>query len=259
MPAPPVPEGSLQTDLQKTKNDASVWPNGLRAEVISTMQQLVAFAGSFQQQVQAIVSLDGPELAKLPAVMAALQGQVATLAAQVKKAAADVGAFRATLDADTSTLGADLNGVNQQIAALQQQMQQLQQQVQAQQAKIQYYQDHPWLLVLEGLTIVGLFETLHDMMSAEQAAAQGMAQIQQIQNTLGPLMQGVGPLRALITSVTGLSGGLINLDTAIDEAGNAIGQLPTGQGPDAVFVAELQTLSENFAQAQQIAEEILQS
>jgi conjugal transfer/entry exclusion protein len=163
------------------------------------------------------------------------------------------------MDADTSTLGTDLNAVNQQIAALQQQMQQLQQQVQAQQAKIQYYQDHPWLLVLEGLTIVGLFETLQDMLSAEQAAAQGMAQIQQIQNTLGPLMQGVGPLRALITSVTGLSGGLINLDTAIDEAGNAIGQLPTGQVPDVVFVAELQTLSENFAQAQQIAEEILQS
>jgi|GEM_PF-3478004 len=251
---PDVQVGSLQQDVQNTQNEAKDWTNSLRGAVSQALEQVVSTSTGFASQVAAVGSMSQDDLT---AFIQGFQQQVGALANTVSGVGGLIGNYRACLDACSGALATDLKAVNQQITTYQQQEQNYQAQMAAQQAKIAYYESHPWLLVLAGLTIAGLVAILVDMQEADAQISEESQQIAKIEQALAPLLQTTGPVTMLMTGVTYLTDGLLNLHTAVVEASNTLDQITDLTVARAIIEADVETVAQSLDQAATIANQVL--
>lgn len=251
---PNVSVGNLQLDVQSTKQEALYWQQSLRGAIVTVLQQVITLNTDFAALAKSVNTLPQDQLV---ALVQKFQQQTGELATNVGGVGGLIGHFRACMAANSSALSSDLQLVQQQIQAQQQQMQQLQQQIQAQQEKIDYYRNNPFLLVLLGLTIVGLIVVLQQMQSEEQSINDEMRQIAETQQALQPLMESTGPINSMITGIGTLDQGVVSLNTAVSEAKNTLDQLTDLTVARAIIAADVATVAQGLAEAAQIADEVL--
>jgi hypothetical protein len=244
----------LAGDLANLNRTLAQWPQTLRAQVAQTLRTVLNndigalrdWPGVNQQDQSALLSF-----ARL------LQGVVGSGATAIGQLGNAVAPFRTAIDASVSTLDTDLKAVSDQLTAEQQTVAALEAQVRQQQNRIQYYRDHPWKLILDGLSIVGLIEDLNNIINADNQARAALSRLQQAMPQLQQLAAARGPLLSLSMAVTGLGGGVANMQTAIAQIGNTLNGIVQQPPLPAILAAQLGAIVEDLTSADGVINEML--
>ena len=250
---PSVQVGNLQTDLKQIKQEAAVWPNSLRSEVIAAMQQVIACATQFIQSLPSTANMDQKALV---AFMTQTQQSLGGLSHTVDLTGTHAGDFRSQLDHDVSSLNQDLLVIQSQISTDQQKVRDLHAQVRHLQEKLARYQRNPFERM--GAYIIDLLTgNIRDLTFSSWTVEQEEGQLNNTQQSLWQLLATTGPLTSLTTAATKLSSGLIYLKGAVDEVSNTLQGLLQTPPIAAIIQAELQTIGDDLKEASRIANEVI--
>lgn len=245
---------NLARDVQTLQKTVAQWPNGLRARARATMTAVVTETTQASTEWKAV---DRTDTKAMLGFAESLRTALTTDDTQVTQLGTAMQDLRSSSDASIASLRSDVASVNEQIANEQNRAKQLQQQVEAQSKKVEYYKDHPWKLVLDGLTITGLIKDLIDIENAYNRAKSALSDLKKVERTLSMLEQARGPILRLDTALMGLACGLTNVQTALGQISNQLTSLMSTPPAAPIIAAEIEAVLENLAAAKQIANEVL--
>jgi DNA repair exonuclease SbcCD ATPase subunit len=245
---------SLSNDLGALNRTLQQWPQQLRALAVETLRGALNLDTAVLQNWPRINQQDQGALLNFARVM---QQYVNNASGAIGRLQTALAPFRTAIDQSVSTLQGDLRTVSNQLAAEQQMANMLEQQVQQQQDRINYYNSHPWQLILDGLTIIGLIRDLQNINNAENEAREALSRLRQIEPQLQQLSQARGPLLGLSLAVAGLGGGVGNMQTAIAQVANQLNGILQQPPLPAIMAAMLGAAVEDLSAADGIINEML--
>ncbi|MFN3686162.1 hypothetical protein [Salinarimonas sp.] len=245
---------ALAGDLATLNATLGGWKSALRAQTLSTMKSLVveddglaaAWAPVDRSSAPALLAFAKEARARI----AVEEGEVATL----RQALAP---FSEGIDAALSRIKADMGTVSQELANANARAQALQQQANGLRDKIDDYKRHPWKLILAGVSLISLAEQLTSLITTIETSRKAVDRLQDVERQIAQLQAGQGPLLALSLALTGLSGGVANMVTALQQISAQLDQiLATPQLPP-IMAAQLETMMQDLAASRAIAAEIV--
>jgi hypothetical protein len=245
---------NLAADVAALNRTMAAWPQSIRGQTIAVLGQAVAFDSQIEASWGSVPQDNQAALVAFARVLAAGVSQQEAGVGQLESLVAP---FRMAVDKSVSTLKSDLQALGGRIAAEQQRAASLAQQVHSQQARIDDYKDHPWKLILDGVSIVGLAMDLANIISANNAANSALSELHRVQAQLAQLSAAQGPLLTLSLAVTGLSGGVSNIQTALSQMSNTLNDMIATPMLPAIMSAQLGAMIQDLASARAIAGEVL--
>jgi hemolysin-activating ACP:hemolysin acyltransferase len=230
------------------------WPQAIRPSALKALQS------AFSVDTGALAgwaAVDRNDRASLLAFARSLAAAVRVSGGSIAEVANALAPFSDTLEQANSAMRSEMSSVSQRLAAEQQSAAALQRQVEAQQRRIEWYRENPFLMVLEGLTIVGLIAELTDISNAEAQASRTQGELARIEQQMAQFTAVRGPLLNLTVGVTLLSGGISNMQTGIQQIGNILNDILEEQLLAMILAAQLEQIVEDLTSADQIIREIL--
>lgn len=245
---------ALAGDLATLNATLGGWKSALRAQTLSTMKSLVVEDDGLAAAWAPVDRTSAPALLAFAkearARIAVEEGEVATL----RQALAP---FSEGIDAALSRIKADMGTVSQELANANARAQALQQQANGLRDKIDDYKRHPWKLILAGVSLISLAEQLTSLITTIETSRKAVDRLQDVERQIAQLQAGQGPLLALSLALTGLSGGVANMVTALQQISAQLDQiLATPQLPP-IMAAQLETMMQDLAASRAIAAEIV--
>lgn len=245
---------ALAGDLATLNATLGGWKSALRAQTLSTMKSLVVEDDGLSAAWAPVDRTSAPALLAFAkearARIAVEEGEVATL----RQALAP---FSEGIDAALSRIKADMGTVSQELANANARAQALQQQANGLRDKIDDYKRHPWKLILAGVSLISLAEQLTSLIATIETSRKAVDRLQDVERQIAQLQAGQGPLLALSLALTGLSGGVANMVTALQQISAQLDQiLATPQLPP-IMAAQLETMMQDLAASRAIAAEIV--
>ena len=244
----------LAQDYGLLQNELAHWPNYLRPLAIKVLQQ------ALQVDTAAIQSwgrIDKDNQAALMAYAANLRESVKIGADGITQLQNALAPFRSVIDNSVSTLRMDLTAVSNQLNTERMLVNMLQQQAQQQQDRVNYYRSHPWRLIVDGLTIYRLIEDLNDIHNSQNRANAAISQMQQLYPQIQQLSDARGPLLGLSTAVACLGGGVSNMQTAVAQINNKLGDMMQQKLFPVIMAAQLAAIIDDLNGTDAIVKEML--
>ncbi len=245
---------ALAADVQALQGLINEWPASLRTQAQKTLGQVVK---DDSQLATAWKGVDKSSATAMLGFAETLRSELKTDAGGITALNSDMAKFRTSADASVSHLNTDLQAVQQQLANEQALASSLAQQVQNQQKRIEYYKTHPWKLVLDGLTIVGLIDDLKNLINGQNRAQHALSELRRIEPKIAALSNARGPLLQLTTALMGLGGGLTNMQTAMVQLSNKLTGIISEKPAAPIIEAELEAAMQDLASASAIAKQVL--
>jgi len=245
---------ALAADVQSLQGLINDWPTTLRAQAQKTLGEVVT---DDTQLATAWKAVDKSSATAMLGFAETLRSELKTDAGSITALNGDMAKFRTSADASVSHLNTDLQAVQQQLANEQALANSLAQQVRNQQKRIEYYKTHPWKLVLDGLTIVGLIDDLKNLINGQNRAQHALSELQRIEPKIAALSNARGPLLQLTTALMGLGGGLSNMQTAMVQLSNKLTGIISEKPAAPIIEAELEAAMQDLASASAIAKQVL--
>lgn len=245
---------ALAGDLATLNATLGGWKSALRAQTLSTMKSLVVEDDGLAAAWAPVDCTSAPALLAFAkearARIAVEEGEVATLRQSLAP-------FSEGIDAALSRIKADMGTVSQELANANARAQALQQQANGLRDKIDDYKRHPWKLILAGVSLISLAEQLTSLITTIETSRKAVDRLQDVERQIAQLQAGQGPLLALSLALTGLSGGVANMVTALQQISAQLDQiLATPQLPP-IMAAQLETMMQDLAASRAIAAEIV--
>lgn len=246
---------SLASDLAALDSTLASWAEGLRGLAIKTMQTLVVDDERLASEWPGVDRNDPNALLGFARAIQSVVGADETAVVALQKA---LGPFDDGIESALSRIRADSNAVAGELANAEARARGLQAQVDAAQSRIDYLKSHPWVIILEGLALPALIAQLVDLIDALKTANAALDRLHQVQAQIAQLQAGQGPLLALSMALTGLSGGVGNMVTALQQTSAKLAQIIETPPLPPILAAQLDTMMQDLAASRGIAAEILQ-
>lgn len=245
---------ALAADVQNLQSLINQWPTTLRAQAQKTLTEVVT---DDTQLATTWKGVDRSSAAPMLGFAETLRSKLKTDTDGITALNGSMAQFRTSADASVSHLNTDLQSVQQQLAHEQSLANSLAQQVRNQQKRIEYYKSHPWKLVLDGLTIVGLIEDLKNLIDGQNRAQKALSELQRIEPKIEALANARGPLLQLTTALMGLGGGLTNMQTAMTQLSNTLTGIISEKPAAPIIAAEIEAAMQDLASASAIAKQVM--
>lgn len=232
----------------------SQWPRTIRPVAVQLLQSALSVDEAALAGWSAVDTTDG---AALLAYARSLASAVSASAGSVAQLENRLIPFREAIDGANSALQTELSTASQQLAADRQSIVALQHQAQAQEAVIDRYRQDPALMILEGLSIVGLILELKTIVGDEAQARQTERRLALAGQQMAQFMAVRGPLTSLSVAVTGLIGSISNMQAGIEQISGSLTQLTAEQPIPGILAAQLEQIVEDLSSADGIIRQIL--
>lgn len=244
----------LAADLADLDQTLALWDASLRSLVLDTMTSIV-FLDDNLESVWAATPRDDD--AAMLSFARQLQAQVAVENSDVVYLNQQLAPFNQGVDQAISRISADLAVIDRELANARDRAQALSQQVADAQARIHYYETHPWELLFAGLSIITLIMDMNDIIKAMNQANQALTDLEKVQIQIAQLSEARGPLLGLSLALVGLSGGISNMTTAIQQVAAALDSILANPPLTPILAAQLGAMMQDLARSEEIANEIL--
>jgi chromosome segregation ATPase len=257
---------SLASDVQASKQSASLWLNTLSPQVASIKNDIITFSTQFNQEFSMLNSLvpqvgagDATATAQFQSILNTLNSQVTAKQGEVQKLNTDLASFRVQVEANGQTLAGDTQQANAQIGGLQSEMQQVSQQLAKVNSELARERSASGiaLRILEDIFSMGLAELANNQSHLENEANQSQDRLAQLQEQTGQLYQ-VSLYLSQFDGVTGqLVTGVTGLSTAWQTLGTRLNEVMTNVSASSVFlIAQLQEIQSDWQEVLSAAEEL---
>lgn len=244
----------LASDLDDLNATLAQWDDGLRDQVVDTMTSIVFLD---DQLVRAWDDVDRGDDAALLAFATSLQAQLGVENSDTTTLEQQLAPFGESVDQSISRISTDLDTLESEIAAAEDRAAALNQQLKDAEDRIHYYETHPWELLLAGLSIIRLIEDMNDIIRALDEANKAMSDLQKVERQIAQLSAARGPLLSLKLALAGLSGGIANMTTAIQQIGAALETILQTPPLTPILAAQLAAMMADLERSEAIAREIL--
>ncbi|MGJ3265269.1 MAG: hypothetical protein ACFE0R_18765 [Salinarimonas sp.] len=244
----------LASDLDALNATLAQWNAGLRDLVVGTMTSIVFLD---DQLASSWDNVDRTDDAALLSFADSLRAQMAVENSDTTYLEQQLAPFSEGVDQSISRISSDLDALEAEIAAAQDRAVALNQQLKSAEDRIHYYETHPWELLFAGLSIIRLIEDMNDILRALDEANKAMSDLQQVERQIGQLSAARAPLLSLKLALTGLSGGIANMTTAIQQIGAALETILETPPLTPILSAQLAAMMADLARSEEIAREIL--
>lgn len=245
---------ALDVDIHALFNTVDIWKSTVCPQIVPALKDLLPESRRYKGELDSIGATNQQELLAFAKIMQKGIRVNETTVASVNKALVPL---RTSVDKETANLQRDLQGINTELEAERRLVMNMEHQIFRQRRLIDYYNSHPWKLILDGLTIVGLIKDLTDLITAEKEASAALSRLKYLQPKIRQLQSIREPLLCLVTAITGLGAGLSNLQTAAAQVLNILEDIVAQPPLAAIIFAQLETVLDDLKKANAIAAEIL--
>lgn len=245
---------ALAGDLAALDATLGAWKGSLREKTLATMKALVVDDDALAAAWATVVRTSADALV---AFAKEARARICVEEAEVADLRQALAPFSAGIDAALSRIRSDMNTVSQELANATARAQALQQQANGLRDKIDDYKNHPWKLILAGISLPALIEQLASLISTIETSHKALDRLNQVDAQIAQLRAGQGPLLALSLALAGLSGGVGNMVTALQQISAELDQILASPPLPPILSAQLATMMQDLAASRAIAAEIV--